>query len=188
MLQKPGKTRTSRLPSDRFSLDIQTLRFLLLAVVTIAIAGLLIGSYVVVVARLHISARSSRGTEQPEFEQSSTSRQVPTSIDDHEAFVGTRVDETWQRHSAPRSLDNSTPPRGVTTDKTSHPLRFHPFQHSKYRIYKHPVLDLSLRCISSEICDGDISCGPDGLGCVHTAEEQQAAVRRAVAWSWAAYR
>ncbi|KAF6255992.1 glycoside hydrolase [Scenedesmus sp. NREL 46B-D3] len=54
--------------------------------------------------------------------------------------------------------------------------------------YKLPPQDTSSRCQQSKICDGDHSCGPDGLGCITSAKERQDKVRDAIAWAWAGYR
>eukprot|EP00879_Flechtneria_rotunda_P013309 GHRR01013898.1.p1 GENE.GHRR01013898.1~~GHRR01013898.1.p1 ORF type:complete len:400 (+),score=119.24 GHRR01013898.1:453-1652(+) len=68
------------------------------------------------------------------------------------------------------------------------PARFvHPYAHLK-QMYTLPNPDTSPRCQQSHICDGDISCGPDGLGCVTKANQRQNHVRKAIAWSWEGYR
>jgi hypothetical protein len=54
--------------------------------------------------------------------------------------------------------------------------------------YKLPQEDSSPRCQQSKICDGDHSCGPDGLGCITAAKARQDKVRDAIAWAWAGYR
>jgi hypothetical protein len=54
--------------------------------------------------------------------------------------------------------------------------------------YKLLQEDTSPRCQQSKICDGDYSCGPDGLGCITDAKARQAKVRDAIAWAWAGYR
>lgn len=63
----------------------------------------------------------------------------------------------------------------------------HPFDDLQ-GIYKLPPQDTSPRCQQSKICDGDHSCGPDNLGCVTSAAERKAAVRKAIAWAWEGYR
>jgi hypothetical protein len=62
----------------------------------------------------------------------------------------------------------------------------HPFP--DYSIYTLPDHDASPRCARSGICDGDHSCGADGLGCVTGAAERKARVREAIRWSWKGYR
>lgn len=63
----------------------------------------------------------------------------------------------------------------------------HPFDDLQ-GVYKLPAQDSSPRCRQSQICDGDHSCGPDKLGCVTSAAERKAAVRKAIAWAWEGYR
>jgi len=63
----------------------------------------------------------------------------------------------------------------------------HPFDDLQ-KLYTIPEKDSSPRCKSSQICDGDHSCGPDKLGCVTSAEERKAHVRKAIAWAWEGYR
>ncbi len=58
----------------------------------------------------------------------------------------------------------------------------------KYRIYSLPEKDSSARCRLTGICDGDYSCGKDGLGCVTNATLRQDKVREAARWSWIGYR
>ncbi|KIY98493.1 mannosyl-oligosaccharidealpha-1,2-mannosidase [Monoraphidium neglectum] len=67
------------------------------------------------------------------------------------------------------------------------PQRFvHPFPDARRRVAL-PQNDTSPRCARSKICDGDHSCGPDGLGCVIDAARRRAAVREAIQWSWRGY-
>lgn len=48
--------------------------------------------------------------------------------------------------------------------------------------------DGSVRCLRSFICDAaPCEAGPDGLGCVSSAEERQQHVRDAIRWAYAAY-
>jgi hypothetical protein len=55
-------------------------------------------------------------------------------------------------------------------------------------LYSLPQHDNSQRCQHTGICDGDYSCGPDGLGCVTSAKQRQEHVRKAISWSWEGYR
>ncbi|WIA40463.1 hypothetical protein OEZ86_013819 [Tetradesmus obliquus] len=55
-------------------------------------------------------------------------------------------------------------------------------------MYSLPPHDDSQRCQRTGICDGDYSCGPDGLGCVTSAKQRQEHVRKAISWSWEGYR
>jgi mannosyl-oligosaccharide alpha-1,2-mannosidase len=59
---------------------------------------------------------------------------------------------------------------------------------STYKLYKLPEQDGSPRCRNSGICDGDYSCGADGLGCIRDAKERQERIRAATRWAWAGYR
>eukprot|EP00798_Chlamydomonas_sp_ICE-L_P019353 gene19353-26003_t len=69
-----------------------------------------------------------------------------------------------------------------------HPFRHYPFKdEEKYRIYEHPTHDPSPRCRNTGICDGDPSCGLDGMGCVTEAHARQKYVQAAARWSWAGY-
>eukprot|EP00798_Chlamydomonas_sp_ICE-L_P014757 gene14757-20806_t len=68
------------------------------------------------------------------------------------------------------------------------PMRHHPFTDSKYRIYNLPEKDPSERCRNTGICDGDHSCGPDGLGCVTDGSKRQKHVQEAARWTWMGYR
>lgn len=54
--------------------------------------------------------------------------------------------------------------------------------------YTLPAQDNSQRCLQSKICDGDHSCGPDGLGCITDTAQRQEHVRQAIAWAWKGYR
>lgn len=63
----------------------------------------------------------------------------------------------------------------------------HPFS-SMPPMYSLPPHDDSQRCQRTGICDGDYSCGPDGLGCVTLAKQRQEHVRKAISWSWEGYR
>jgi hypothetical protein len=63
----------------------------------------------------------------------------------------------------------------------------HPFSNMQH-IYTLPATDESPRCLQSQICDGDHSCGPDKLGCVTATKDRQAHVRKAIAWAWQGYR
>jgi hypothetical protein len=55
-------------------------------------------------------------------------------------------------------------------------------------VYSLPPHDNSQRCQNTGICDGDYTCGPDGLGCVTLAKQRQEHVRKAISWSWEGYR
>eukprot|EP00775_Hariotina_reticulata_P013796 gene13796-13917_t len=79
----------------------------------------------------------------------------------------------------PPALSPATPPRPA--------VFLHPFSNMQH-IYTLPATDTSPRCQRSQICDGDHSCGPDGLGCVTAAKDRQDHVRRAIAWAWQGYR
>lgn len=79
---------------------------------------------------------------------------------------------------APVHAPNIKPPPAVMK---------HPFDDLQ-KLYTIPEQDSSPRCKSSQICDGDHSCGPDKLGCVTSAEERKAHVRKAIAWAWEGYR
>ena len=70
----------------------------------------------------------------------------------------------------------------------SHPMREHPHRDLKYRLHKLPENDTSPRCRLVGICDGDHSCGPDGLGCVVSSKERQRHIREAARWTWKGYR
>ena len=63
-----------------------------------------------------------------------------------------------------------------------------PHTDNKYRIYSLPEVDPSKRCTLTGICDGNFSCGPDGMGCLRSGKERQLRVREAARWSWAGYR
>ena len=64
----------------------------------------------------------------------------------------------------------------------------HPFADKKYKQFNMTGKDRSPRCRSSQICDGDHSCGPDGLGCVTSAKARQRKIRDAIKWSWQGYK
>lgn len=68
------------------------------------------------------------------------------------------------------------------------PAAFHHMFEDLQKLYTVPEVDSSPRCQSSQICDGDHSCGPDKLGCVTAASERKAHVRKAIAWAWEGYR
>ncbi|KAJ9518727.1 hypothetical protein QJQ45_018696 [Haematococcus lacustris] len=62
---------------------------------------------------------------------------------------------------------------------------------SKYRIYTERAFeqpDASLRCQTVGICDGDHSCGPDGLGCVLDPGKRRDIIREAARWTWLGYK
>lgn len=64
-----------------------------------------------------------------------------------------------------------------------------PYTDEKYRIYSLPAgADPSRRCMLTGICDGDHSCGPDGMGCITNSKDRQQRVREAARCSWAGYR
>jgi hypothetical protein len=65
---------------------------------------------------------------------------------------------------------------------------FQPNTDPKYRIYSLDGPDGSPRCRAVGICDGDYSCGMDGLGCVTHAAERQEYIRQAARWTWIGYR
>ncbi|WIA16245.1 hypothetical protein OEZ85_012956 [Tetradesmus obliquus] len=97
------------------------------------------------------------------------------------------------------ALLNATAPAAANTSLTAHspaaaPLIqpppavwTYPLEYLK-GYYQLPPQDTSSRCQQSKICDGDHSCGPDGLGCITSAKERQDKVRNAIAWAWAGYR
>lgn len=92
--------------------------------------------------------------------------------------------------SSGASRSTRLPPRiDANGTATKRKMTF-PYQDQKYRIYSLPPggKDPSQRCKLTGICDGDHSCGPDGLGCVTAAKERQDRVREAARWSWAGYR
>ncbi len=59
---------------------------------------------------------------------------------------------------------------------------------SKYQLYHVPTVDQSPRCKRSGICDGNHTCGSDGLGCITDAAARLEKIRQATKWSWAGYR
>ncbi|GIL55013.1 hypothetical protein Vafri_10677 [Volvox africanus] len=92
-----------------------------------------------------------------------------------------------QRASTPEV----SPP--VTQSPTStgvpfRPLRHYPHKDPKYRIWELPAVDRSPRCIKSDICDGNHTCGADGLGCITNAQQRKQKVREAARWTWKGYR
>lgn len=64
----------------------------------------------------------------------------------------------------------------------------HPFNDSKYKIYRLDEHDESARCQGSGICDGNYTCVTDGLGCVRSSKQRQEHIRAAAQWSWLGYR
>jgi hypothetical protein len=81
----------------------------------------------------------------------------------------------------------SSPHAEETSNKIQREMTF-PFADEKYRIYSLPEFDPSIRCKLTGICDGNHSCGPDGMGCIIYGKDRQQRVREAARWSWAGYR
>jgi hypothetical protein len=77
---------------------------------------------------------------------------------------------------------------GIAAPKAARQPFKHPFPDQAYRIFSIPPHDDSPRCSQSKICDGDHSCGPDGLGCMTDAHQRKMKVREAIRWSWQGYR
>lgn len=53
------------------------------------------------------------------------------------------------------------------------------------------VLDESVRCRMSGICEGSLACKPGSdevLGCITNSTERQGKVKEAMLWSWKGYR
>lgn len=81
-----------------------------------------------------------------------------------------------------------TPPEPLTPPPWG---KHYPYANiTKYQLYKLPsggARDSSPRCKHSGICDGDTSCGEDGLGCITDMAGRRERVRQATRWSWRAY-
>jgi hypothetical protein len=110
------------------------------------------------------------------------------------AQVGVRTLDSWRRAAAaaaaaPSGLSAADGgPRAAGRPSAGGEAFHHPFPGNEYRIFSLPLTDASPRCQLSKICDGDHSCGPDGLGCVVDVAARQAKVREAIRWSWQGYR
>lgn len=64
----------------------------------------------------------------------------------------------------------------------------HPFKDTHTGLYTLEVPDTSERCKQAKICDGDYSCGEDGLGCVRDSKARKEHIRNAIRWSWLGYK
>jgi hypothetical protein len=64
----------------------------------------------------------------------------------------------------------------------------HPFKDTHTGLYTLEVPDTSERCRRAKICDGDYSCGEDGLGCVRDSKARKEHIRDAIRWSWFGYK
>lgn len=125
---------------------------------------------------------------------------VPGATDPTAAPFGFGTDDAIGASSGSARLLAMIPPGGVKTISSGRPEInqsdvpplpkpfHHPFPGPEYRIFHIPEHDDSPRCQQSKICDGDHSCGPDGLGCVVSALERQKKIREAIRWSWQGYR
>ncbi|KAG2434808.1 hypothetical protein HXX76_007693 [Chlamydomonas incerta] len=97
-----------------------------------------------------------------------------------------------QRAAVVKAKSSPPPPPPPEEEDTvpegPHPMRHHPFQDAKYRIWSLAKEDVSPRCKASGICDGNYECGADGMGCITDALKRKMKVRDAAAWTWKGYR
>lgn len=95
-----------------------------------------------------------------------------------------------RKHGVPNPRPPHPPPPSPSPPEApvDSPLRHFPFQGPEYKLYSVDEPDRSRRCQNSGICDGNYTCGSDGLGCITDSKERRKKIVEAARWSWMGYR